>query len=55
MGKAKFKFTVSYNKKIGGRSIVSVTGNNEKEAIKHAKNVRYTGSDFKIMKKYFNK
>lgn len=49
--KAEYKYAVGYNKKIGGRGIIVVKANNETEALRNAKNLRYTGSNFKVMRK----
>ncbi len=45
-------YAVSYTKKIGGRTIMSVKARNEAEALKNAKDIRKTGSNFVVMKKY---
>ncbi|MFI5404890.1 MAG: hypothetical protein ACHQ1D_00105 [Nitrososphaerales archaeon] len=39
-------YKISYTKKIGSIGEMIVKGKNEKEAIQHAKNTCFTGTDF---------
>lgn len=43
-------YEVSYKKKIGGRAKLIVRAANKKGALQSAKAVRFTGSDFKILR-----
>jgi hypothetical protein len=43
------KFTISYTKANGQQSSFTVKARNENEAIGNAKNICYTGTDFKVV------
>jgi hypothetical protein len=40
-------YKVTYTKKIGGENTIIVKAENENQALKNAKNVCFTGSDFR--------
>ncbi len=47
MKKTTKKFEVTYDKEIGTAGTIIVGASNEKEAISNAKNLRYTGKNFR--------
>lgn len=47
--KAKL-FQVGYTKKIGGQNIINVKATNKQEALRNAKNMRFTGKNFYVIR-----